>query len=64
MKYNNKPVRMTFKKLVGLIADIQTEEDRDEAYALIDWNFQQETISWADHETLYTLTGKIETKEA
>lgn len=59
MKYNEKPARLTFKKLVALIADIETESDWNEACALVDWNYQAEAITWNDHETLYRLIGKV-----
>lgn len=60
MKYNNKPVKLTFKKLVALISEAETFSDINEVFALIDWNFQQGTITWSDHEVLWEIAEKID----
>lgn len=48
-----------FKKLVKMIAEINGTEDFDKACGEIDRAFQSEKITWADHEVLYTLMGKL-----
>lgn len=50
---------MTFKKLVELIASIETMEEYNETCGMIDDSFQHEKITWKDHELLYTLVSKI-----
>ena len=47
--------KMTFKTLVGLIAEIETEEELDKAFACVEFAYQKEWISWNDHETLFQL---------
>ena len=49
-----------FKKIVKSIAAIKTENDRDECYRQIDRAFEEERISFEDHELLYGLAGMIE----
>lgn len=49
-----------FKKLVKAIATIQNENDRDECYWQIDRAFEEELISFEDHELLYGLAGMVE----
>lgn len=49
-----------FKKLVKAIAAIQNENDRDECYWQIDRAFEEEHISFEDHELLYGLAGMVE----
>ena len=48
-----------FKALVKSIAEISTEEDYSTTCGTIDRAFDQEKISWADHELLYSLLSKI-----
>ena len=62
MKYNGKPVSLTFKQLVKLISEIEVEDDKNEAFALIDWSYQHDKITWTDHEMLFTLTDKIQVR--
>lgn len=49
-----------FKKIVKSIAAIKTENDRDECYWQIDRAFEEEQISFEDHELLYGLAGMVE----
>jgi hypothetical protein len=60
-KYNGKPARLSFKKLVELIADAYTEDEWNEAYALTEWNAQQDqaTISHKDEDTLLRLLERV-----
>jgi hypothetical protein len=60
-KYNGKPARLSFKKLVELIKDARTEEEWNEAYALTEWNAQQDpaTISHKDEALLLDLLERI-----
>ena len=60
-KYNGKPARLSFKKLVELIADVHTEDEWNEACALIEWNAQQDlaTISHKDEDLLLHLLERI-----
>lgn len=60
-KYNGKPVRLSFKKIVELIADVHTEAEWNEAYALTEWNAQQDpaTISHKDEALLLDLLARI-----
>lgn len=64
-KYNGKPARLSFKKLVELIKDARTEEEWNEAYALTEWNAQQDrpTISHKDEEMLLDLLARITPEE-
>lgn len=48
-----------YKKLVGMIASIETREDFNKASGEIDRAFQSEKITWKDNETLYKLMQKI-----
>ena len=52
-----------FKKLVQMITEIKTENDRDATFWQIDREFEQEKISAADHELLYKLAGMVEIEE-
>ena len=52
-----------FKKLVKAIAAIKTENDMDDCWAQIDRAFEEEKISWDDHETLYNLTSMINVED-
>mgnify|MGYP000242395050 CR=1 FL=1 len=52
-----------FKKLVTMISEIKTENDRDTTFWQIDREFEQEKISAADHELLYKLVNMVEVKE-
>ena len=49
-----------YKMLVKAIAAIQSENDRDECYWQIDRAFEEERISFEDHELLYGLAGMVE----
>ena len=62
MTLNGTPKALTFKKMVEFISDINTEAKKDEAYGLIDFSFQHEKLTWADHEMLYALMARIEVK--
>lgn len=48
-----------FKKLVRAISEIKTENDRDDCWAQIDRAFEEEKISFEDHEMLYNLTSMV-----
>lgn len=48
-----------FKKIVSAIAAIHTQEDFNAVCGIIDTAYQQEKITWKDHETLYSLIIKI-----
>ncbi|MFR6369791.1 MAG: hypothetical protein ACLUOA_13205 [Gemmiger formicilis] len=52
-----------FKKLVYKIAAIKTEGDRNECFAEIDKAFDNDKITWNDHETLYSLAAAVVTAE-
>lgn len=60
-KYNGKPVKLSFKKIVELIADVHTEAEWNEAYALTEWNAQQDpaTISHKDEDLLLNLLERV-----
>ena len=60
-KYNGKPAKLSFKKLVELIADVHTEDEWNEAYALTEWNAQQDpaTISHKDEAMLIHLLERV-----
>ena len=51
-KYNGKAARLSFKKLVELIADVHTEDE---------WNAQQDpaTISHKDEDMLLRLLERV-----
>ncbi len=48
-----------FKKIVSAIAAVNTQEDFDIACSMIDNAFQQEKITWKDHELLHSLISKM-----
>lgn len=48
-----------FKKIVSAIAAIHTQEDANIVYGMIDTAFQQEKITWKDHEVLFEIVAKI-----
>ena len=52
-----------FKKLVKMVSEIKTENDRDATFWQIDREFEQGKISAADHELLYKLAGMVEIEE-
>lgn len=50
----------TFKQLVAMIAEIETEEDFNRVTCgAISRSFQHEKITWKDHETLWKLAEKV-----
>lgn len=57
MTYNGKPVALTFKKMVEFIANVNSEAEWNEAYALIEFSFQKEKITWNDMELMFSLLG-------
>lgn len=60
MTQNGYEDKNMFKKIVKAIAAIKTENDRDECYWQIDRAFEEEHISFEDHELLYGLVGMVE----
>lgn len=50
-----------FKKLVKMIAEIETVSEFDEACGAIEQAFSRDKITWADHETLYSLLNQTPT---
>lgn len=48
-----------FKKLVEIIASIATLEDFNYACGRVDRAFQDEKISWSDHQLLYKLLSLL-----
>lgn len=48
-----------FKKIVEAIAAIKTKSDYSKCCGMIDNAFQNEKLSWSDHETLYSLLRLI-----
>lgn len=48
-----------FKKIVAAIAKIDTMDDFNAVCGMVDTAFQQEKISYNDHELLYDLLGKV-----
>ena len=59
-KFVERASQKMFKKIVKSIAAIKTENDRDECYWQIDRAFEEERISFEDHELLYGLAGMVE----
>ena len=49
----------TFKQLVALISEINSEDDRSYTLGEIDRSFEREKTSWSDHEMLYQLACKV-----
>ena len=58
-KINEAGKFLTFKELVKLFSEIETEDDFNRACGEIDNSFQHEKINWGDHELLYKLVSKI-----
>lgn len=48
-----------FKKIIAAIAKIDTMDDYNAVCGMVDIAFQQEKISYNDHELLYDLLGKV-----
>ena len=48
-----------FKKIVASIAAITVQEDVNAVFGMIETAFQQDKISWKEHEVLYTIVEKI-----
>lgn len=48
-----------FKKLVKAITEIRTKDDFNATCGMIDSAFQNEKLSWNDHELLYGLVSKL-----
>ena len=48
-----------YKKLVGMIAEAITNEELNEVMGKIDLAFQQEKITWKDHEVLYKIASRL-----
>ena len=48
-----------FKKLVGMIVEVKNMDDFNVVSGTIDKMFDQDKISWKDHELLHDLLGKI-----
>lgn len=60
-KTNSKKTggKAMFKKIVKQFSEVKTKGDFDAACGAIDTAYQQEKISWNDHEILYGLTALI-----
>lgn len=50
---------MTYKQLIKLISEAETNEDVEKAWWNIDRAFEHEKITWNDHEILYTIASKL-----
>lgn len=50
---------LSFKQLVKLFSEVITREDYDKAVSEIDQSFQNNKITWNDHELLYNLSDRI-----
>ena len=50
---------LTFKQLVKLFSEANTEEDFWKAASEIDKSFQADKINWNDHQMLYRLSDRI-----
>lgn len=56
---------LTFKKLAYLMADIETDRDRDIFFLqYVASAFQNGKITWTDHEYFYSMYDKLKVKEA
>jgi len=49
----------SFKQLVKLISEINSEDSFNVACGEIDNSFQHDKINWDDHELLYKLVSKV-----
>ena len=49
----------SFKQLVKVISEINSEDSFNAACGDIDRSFQAEKITWDDHELLYKLVSKV-----
>ena len=58
-KINEAGKFLTFKELVKLFSEVETEDDFNRACGEIDNSFQHEKISWNDHQLLYRLAKPI-----
>lgn len=56
---NRKDGHNMYKKLVGMIAEAITNEELNEVMGKIDLAFQQEKITWKDHEVLYKIASRL-----
>lgn len=48
-----------YKKLTEMILNAITNEELNEVMGKIDLAFQQEKITWKDHEVLYGLASRL-----
>ena len=60
---NTKGVHKDVQEAGYKIAAIKTEGDRNECFAEIDKAFDNDKITWNDHETLYNLAAAVVTAE-
>ena len=58
-KVNEDTKVLTFKQLVKLFSEVETEEDFNNACWEIDNSFQHNKINWNDHQLLYRLAKPI-----
>lgn len=49
----------SFKQLVKVISEINSEDSFNAACGDIDISFQNDKITWDDHELLYKLVSKV-----
>ncbi len=49
----------TFKQLVQLMSEANSEDDALNAAGQIDVSFQHDKINWNDHQMLYALVSKV-----
>ena len=49
----------SFKQLVQMIHDIETEDDRNKTWGEINKSFESDKITWKDHEMLYDLASMV-----
>lgn len=49
----------SFKQLVKVISEINSEDSFNAACGDIDISFQKDKINWDDHELLYKLVSKV-----
>lgn len=59
MTYNGKPVALTFKKAVEFISMVDNHDELNEAFALVDFAFQHEKITWKEHEQLWSILNMM-----
>lgn len=51
---------LTFKQLIRMLAEVETKADAWDVECEVKKSYEHDKITWADHELIYSLLGKLE----